>query len=77
MFPVWNEPNSGYNPLYGGFWTGTQIEYFWLYNYTALAMKAASESFIVGGPAVSVCFIVYAFVYLLCAVCCRLQREAG
>jgi len=41
---VWNEPNCG-------FWTGSQAEYFTLYNYTALAIKAIDSQLIVGGPA--------------------------
>jgi xylan 1,4-beta-xylosidase len=44
-FEVWNEPN---NPP---FWTGTQNEYFELYNTTARAIKKVDQSLRVGGPA--------------------------
>jgi xylan 1,4-beta-xylosidase len=45
-FEVWNEPN-----LKGGFFTGTQQDYFKLYKETALAIKSVSPSYRVGGPA--------------------------
>ena len=45
-FEVWNEPN-----LTPGFWTGTQAEYFKLYEYTARGIKAVNKDFKVGGPA--------------------------
>ena len=45
-FEVWNEPN-----LTGGFWTGTQEEYFKLYEFTAKAVKEVDEDYKVGGPA--------------------------
>ncbi len=45
-FEVWNEPNL--NP---GFWTGTQAEYFKLYEYAARAVKSVNPAFKVGGPA--------------------------
>lgn len=45
-FEVWNEPN-----LSPGFWTGTQEEYFKLYDYTAKAIKSVNPAYRVGGPA--------------------------
>ncbi|TFF38519.1 GH39 family glycosyl hydrolase [Mucilaginibacter psychrotolerans] len=45
-FEVWNEPN-----LSPGFWTGTQEDYFKLYDYTAKAVKGVNPSYKVGGPA--------------------------
>ncbi|QKJ62222.1 glycoside hydrolase [Flavobacterium sp. M31R6] len=45
-FEVWNEPN-----LSPGFWTGTQAEYFKLYDYTARAIKSVNQAYKVGGPA--------------------------
>lgn len=45
-FEVWNEPN-----LSPGFWTGTQEEYFKLYDYTARAIKSVNLAYKVGGPA--------------------------
>jgi len=45
-FEVWNEPN-----LKGGFFTGTQQDYFKLYKETALAIKSVSANYRVGGPA--------------------------
>lgn len=45
-FEVWNEPN-----LSPGFWTGTQEEYFKLYDYTARAIKSVNPAYKVGGPA--------------------------
>jgi len=45
-FEVWNEPN-----LSPGFWTGTQEEYFKLYQYTAKAIKSVNAEYKVGGPA--------------------------
>jgi xylan 1,4-beta-xylosidase len=47
-FEVWNEPN-----LKSWFWTGTQEEYFALYNATAHAVKAIDPALRVGGPATS------------------------
>jgi xylan 1,4-beta-xylosidase len=44
-FEVWNEPNLQV------FWTGTQEEYFHLYDVTARAIKAIDERLRVGGPA--------------------------
>jgi xylan 1,4-beta-xylosidase len=45
-FEVWNEPN-----LSPGFWTGTQEEYFKLYEYTVRAVKRVNNEYRVGGPA--------------------------
>jgi xylan 1,4-beta-xylosidase len=45
-FEVWNEPN-----LSPGFFTGTQGDYFKLYDVTAKAIKSVSPSYKVGGPA--------------------------
>ncbi|MDD5148863.1 MAG: glycoside hydrolase [Flavobacterium sp.] len=45
-FEVWNEPN-----LSPGFWTGTQADYFKLYEYTARAVKSVNSAYKVGGPA--------------------------
>ncbi len=44
-FEVWNEPN-----LSPGFWTGTQEEYFKLYQYSAKAVKSVNPDYRVGGP---------------------------
>jgi xylan 1,4-beta-xylosidase len=43
-FEVWNEPNLEV------FWTGTQEEYFRLYEVAACAIKAVDERLLVGGP---------------------------
>ena len=45
-FEIWNEPN-----LKGGFFTGTQQDYFKLYKETAIAIKSVSTKYRVGGPA--------------------------
>src|ERR1035437_8743562 len=45
-FEVWNEPN-----LSPGFWTGTQEEYFNLYQYSVKAIKSVNPQYKVGGPA--------------------------
>jgi xylan 1,4-beta-xylosidase len=45
-FEVWNEPN-----LSPGFWTGTQAEYFKLYEYAARGIKSVNPVYKVGGPA--------------------------
>ncbi len=45
-FEVWNEPN-----LSPGFWTGTQEEYFKLYEYSAKAVKSVNPEYRIGGPA--------------------------
>jgi xylan 1,4-beta-xylosidase len=45
-FEVWNEPN-----LSPGFWSGTQQDYFKLYEYTARAIKSVNADYKVGGPA--------------------------
>lgn len=44
---VWNEPNLG------SFWTGTQEEYFRLYQVTVKAIKSVDKRFAVGGPSSS------------------------
>jgi xylan 1,4-beta-xylosidase len=44
-FEVWNEPNLP------AFWTGTQAEYFALYQRTVTAIKSVDASLQVGGPA--------------------------
>ena len=44
-FEVWNEPNLS------AFWTGSQADYFKLYQYTAGAIKGVDEQLRVGGPA--------------------------
>lgn len=44
-FEVWNEPNLD------GFWTGSQEDYFKLYNHAARAIKSVNASYKVGGPA--------------------------
>jgi xylan 1,4-beta-xylosidase len=49
-FEVWNEPN-----LQGGFWTGSQQDYFNLYAATARAIKSVSPDYKVGGPATAGC----------------------
>ncbi|MCR8557219.1 glycoside hydrolase [Mucilaginibacter sp. BJC16-A38] len=45
-FEVWNEPN-----LKDGFWTGSQADYFKLYQYSAKAVKSVNQAYKVGGPA--------------------------
>jgi len=45
-FEVWNEPN-----LSPGFFTGTQADYFKMYENTAKAVKSVSPKYRVGGPA--------------------------
>ena len=45
-FEVWNEPN-----LTPGFWTGTQADYFKLYEHAAKAIKSVNQAYQVGGPA--------------------------
>lgn len=44
-FEVWNEPN-----LSPGFWTGTQADYFKLYQYSVKAIKSVNTDYKVGGP---------------------------
>jgi xylan 1,4-beta-xylosidase len=44
-FEVWNEPNLQ------NFWSGTQADYFHLYNVSANAIKSVSKDYRVGGPA--------------------------
>ena len=45
FFEVWNEPNLK------NFWTGSQSDYFRLYQHTVEAIKAVDERLKVGGPA--------------------------
>ena len=44
-FEVWNEPNLG------GFWAGTQEQYFELYRSAAEGLRAADRELKIGGPA--------------------------
>jgi len=44
-FEVWNEPN-----LSPGFWSGTQADYFKLYQYSAKAVKSVNSEYRIGGP---------------------------
>ena len=46
-FEVWNEPNLQL------FWTGTQADYFALYDASVAGVKAVDPAFLVGGPATS------------------------
>nr|MDO8088793.1 hypothetical protein [Candidatus Sigynarchaeum springense] len=46
-FEIWNEPNLK------NFWTGTQAEYFKLYDHAVKAVKAIDPRLKVGGPASS------------------------
>src|SRR4028119_553704 len=46
-FEVWNEPNLS------GFWSGTQAEYWQLYEASARALKRVDARLPVGGPASS------------------------
>jgi xylan 1,4-beta-xylosidase len=51
-FEIWNEPNlEGFGPGIPGFWTGTQEEYFQLYELAARAIKSVDLRLLVGGPA--------------------------
>ena len=45
-FEIWNEPN-----LSPGFWTGTQEEYFKLYQFAVEGIKNVNPNYKVGGPA--------------------------
>jgi len=47
LFEVWNEPNLQV------FWTGTEGDYFDLYDASAEAVKAVDPAFDVGGPSTS------------------------
>lgn len=49
-FEVWNEPD-----LKGGFFDGSQSDYFKLYVVTARALKAVDPALRVGGPSTSAC----------------------
>jgi xylan 1,4-beta-xylosidase len=44
-FEVWNEPNLDF------FFSGTQAEYFKMYEYSAKAVKSVSPKYRIGGPA--------------------------
>jgi xylan 1,4-beta-xylosidase len=55
-FEVWNEPNLG------GFFAGTQPDYFNLYAVTARAIKSVSPQYKVGGPATAGCAWVPEFI---------------
>jgi xylan 1,4-beta-xylosidase len=57
-FEVWNEPN-----LSGGFWTGSQQDYFNLYAASARAIKSVSPDYKVGGPATAGCGWVPEFIH--------------
>ena len=46
-FEVWNEPNCCPNT----FWTGGELAYFKLFEYTSRAVKSIHPSIRVGGPA--------------------------
>ena len=48
-FEVWNEPDLT------GFFSGTQKDYFKLYEVTARAVKSVDENIKVGGPSTSAC----------------------
>lgn len=50
-FEVWNEPNGAPNPVIGGFWRGSQQDYFDLYRVTAQALKGVDKDLRVVGPA--------------------------
>ncbi|CAN5624330.1 hypothetical protein BH24ACT14_BH24ACT14_04470 [soil metagenome] len=54
-FEVWNEPNLEV------FWTGSQAEYFRLYDTAANAIKAVDERLLVGGPSTAAAGWVGAF----------------
>lgn len=53
FFEVWNEPNLGGAESPAAFWSGSQDEYFHLYETTAKALKAQDSGLKVGGPATS------------------------
>ncbi len=55
-FEVWNEPNLDV------FWTGTQKDYFQLYDLAAMAIKEVDSRLIVGGPATAAGEWLYAFI---------------
>src|SRR6266567_4059339 len=50
-FEIWNEPNLAVLGPFSGFWTGTQADYFRLYDLAARAIKSVDERLLVGGPA--------------------------
>ena len=45
FFEIWNEPNLP------AFWTGSQEDYFRLYQHAARAIKGVDSALVVGGPA--------------------------
>lgn len=49
-FEVWNEPDFR-TPLIHGFWTGSDQDYFRLYDFAAQAVKSVDPKLRVGGPA--------------------------
>ena len=53
LFFSGNEPDLK-QPFIGGFWTGSQADYFQLYAEAARALKRVSPRLQVGGPATSV-----------------------
>lgn len=50
-FEVWNEPDVHWQN--SNFWSGSQEEYFRLYDYAATALKAVDPKLRVGGPVAS------------------------
>lgn len=48
-FEVWNEPDFR-TPWIYGFWTGSDQDYFRLYDFAAEAVKAVDPKLRVGGP---------------------------
>ncbi len=49
-FEIWNEPNCCPHT----FWTGSEENYFYLFNVTSTAIKSVNSQFRVGGPATGV-----------------------
>ncbi|HYX50780.1 MAG TPA: hypothetical protein VE843_13610, partial [Ktedonobacteraceae bacterium] len=54
-FEIWNEPNLKV------FWTGTQSEYFQLYDIAARAIKSVASRLLVGGPSTAAAEWIAAF----------------
>lgn len=54
MYEVWNEPDQNYIFSIDTFWTGTEQEYFKLYQYTVYGTKEVDKNAKIGGPASSV-----------------------
>lgn len=65
-FEVWNEPDLSDYPMVR-FWSGSQEEYFKLYEITAMAVKGADPRLRVGGPVAAFCRIQEAFLHHLAA----------